>query len=75
MTEPKRILYRGVPMIEGWPEIQEPQRIMSYTHHRPHSKRKRVRVTRKLLRLAQTCDQIQVGEVVLKGSGDGFAVG
>ena len=32
MTEPKRILYRGVPMIEGWPEkIQAAQLIMSYT--------------------------------------------
>ena len=31
MTEPKRILYRGVPMIEGWPEkIKAAQHIISY---------------------------------------------
>ena len=31
MTEPKRILYRGVPMIEGWPEkIMAAQRTLSY---------------------------------------------
>jgi hypothetical protein len=30
VTEPKRILYRGVPMIEGWPEkIQAAQQIWS----------------------------------------------
>jgi hypothetical protein len=32
MNEPKRILYRGVPMIEGWPEkIQAAQKVLSYT--------------------------------------------
>ena len=32
MTEPKRILYRGVPMIEGWPDkIRAAQLIPSYT--------------------------------------------
>jgi hypothetical protein len=32
MNEPKRILYRGVPMIEGWPEkIQAAQNVLSYT--------------------------------------------
>jgi hypothetical protein len=32
VTEHKRTLYRGVPMIEGWPEkIQEAQGITSYT--------------------------------------------
>ena len=32
MNEPKRILYRGVPMIEGWPEkIQAAQQVVSYT--------------------------------------------
>jgi len=32
MTEPKRILYRGVPMIEGWPEkIAAAQRTVSLT--------------------------------------------
>ena len=32
MHEPKRILYRGVPMIEGWPEkIQAAQNVLSYT--------------------------------------------
>lgn len=30
MTQPKRILYRGVPMIEGWPErIVAAQQIVS----------------------------------------------
>jgi hypothetical protein len=32
VTTPKRILFRGVPMIEGWPEkILAAQRIHSYT--------------------------------------------
>ena len=32
MNQLKRILYRGVPMIEGWPEkIQAAQSILSYT--------------------------------------------
>ena len=32
MTEPKRVLYRGTPMIEGWPEkIRAAQKIRSYT--------------------------------------------
>ena len=32
MTEPKRVLYRGVPMIEGWPEkIEAAQNVPSYT--------------------------------------------
>jgi hypothetical protein len=32
MTEPKRILYRGVPMVEGWPEeIRAAQEIPSYS--------------------------------------------
>ncbi len=32
MNEPKRILYRGVPMIEGWPEkIKAAQELLSYT--------------------------------------------
>jgi hypothetical protein len=32
MTQPKKILYRGVPMIEGWPEkIMAAQQIMSLT--------------------------------------------
>lgn len=32
VTEAKRILYRGVPMIEGWPEkIQAAQQVASYT--------------------------------------------
>ena len=32
MNEPKRILYRGVRMIEGWPEkIQAAQNVLSYT--------------------------------------------
>ena len=32
MAESKRILYRGVPMIEGWPEkIEAAQRAPSYT--------------------------------------------
>jgi hypothetical protein len=32
MNEPKRILYRGVPMIEGWPEkIKAAQDQLSYT--------------------------------------------
>ena len=32
MTEPKRILYRGVPLIEGWPEkIQSAQRVLAWT--------------------------------------------
>jgi hypothetical protein len=31
MDEPKRILYRGVPMIEGWPEkIKAAQLVPSY---------------------------------------------
>jgi hypothetical protein len=31
VTEPERILYRGVPMIEGWPEkIQGSERVVSY---------------------------------------------
>ena len=31
MNEPKRFLYRGVPMIEGWPEkIQAAQNVLSY---------------------------------------------
>lgn len=31
MSEPKRILYRGVPMIEGWPErIMAAQQIVFY---------------------------------------------
>src|ERR1700722_898533 len=31
MNEPKRILYRGVPMIEGWPEkIRAAQNVSSY---------------------------------------------
>ena len=35
MTEPKRILYRGVPMIEGWPEkIMAAQRTLSYAQGR-----------------------------------------
>ena len=32
MNKPKRILYSGVPMIEGWPEkIQAAQNVSSYT--------------------------------------------
>jgi hypothetical protein len=32
MNAPKRILYRGVPMIEGWSEkIQAAQKVLSYT--------------------------------------------
>jgi hypothetical protein len=32
VAEQKRILYRGVPMMEGWPEkIQAAQQIVSYT--------------------------------------------
>ena len=32
MTEKKRVTYRGVPMIEGWPEkIQEAQNMMFLT--------------------------------------------
>lgn len=32
VNEPKRILHRGVPMIEGWPErIQAAQRMSSWT--------------------------------------------
>lgn len=32
MEQPKRVLYRGVPMIEGWPEkIQAAQKISHYT--------------------------------------------
>jgi len=32
MTQPKRILYRGVPMIESWPEkIEAAQSLVSYT--------------------------------------------
>jgi len=32
VNEPKRILYRGVPMIEGWPErIQAAQLVQSLT--------------------------------------------
>jgi hypothetical protein len=32
MNERKRILYRGVPMIEGWPDkIQAAQNVLSYT--------------------------------------------
>ena len=32
MAEPKRILYRGVPMIEGWPEkIAAAQNVLSYS--------------------------------------------
>jgi hypothetical protein len=32
MDEAKRILYRGVPMVEGWPEkIQAAQIVVSYT--------------------------------------------
>ena len=32
MAQPKRILYRGIPMIEGWPEkIIAAQQILSYT--------------------------------------------
>ena len=32
MTEPKNILYRGVPMMEGWPEkIMAAQQIVSLT--------------------------------------------
>jgi hypothetical protein len=32
MPERKRILYRGVPMVEGWPEkITAAQRVRSYT--------------------------------------------
>ena len=32
VTQPKRILYRGVPMIEGWPEkIQAAQQVVAYT--------------------------------------------
>jgi hypothetical protein len=31
MAQPKRILYRGVPMIEGWPEkIMAAQEIVSF---------------------------------------------
>jgi hypothetical protein len=34
MTEPKRILYRGILMSEGWPEkIEAAQNILSYTLH------------------------------------------
>ncbi len=33
MSEPKRIMYRGVPMIEGWPEkIMAAQKVLFYTH-------------------------------------------
>jgi hypothetical protein len=33
MTQPKRVLYRGVPMIEGWPEkIIAAQQIVSMHH-------------------------------------------
>jgi hypothetical protein len=32
MTEKKRILYRGVPMMEGWPDkIQAAQKLIAYT--------------------------------------------
>src|ERR1700687_2685087 len=32
MTQPKRIRYRGVPMVEGWPEkIEAAQNVLSYT--------------------------------------------
>jgi hypothetical protein len=32
MNEPKRIVYREVPMIEGWPsKIQAAQNVLSYT--------------------------------------------
>jgi hypothetical protein len=32
MTQPKRIIYRGVPMIESWPEkIEAAQSLVSYT--------------------------------------------
>jgi hypothetical protein len=32
MNEPKRIMYRGAPMIEGWPEkIRSAQKLSSYT--------------------------------------------
>jgi hypothetical protein len=32
MGQPRRILFRGVPMIEGWPEkIQAAQNVVSYT--------------------------------------------
>jgi hypothetical protein len=32
VSEPKRIIYRGVPMIEGWPQrIEDAQRVTSYT--------------------------------------------
>ena len=32
MAEPKRIFYRGVPMVEGWPaKIEAAQSIQSYT--------------------------------------------
>ena len=34
MIEPNRILYRGVRMIEGWPDkIQAAQKVLSYTLH------------------------------------------
>jgi rRNA maturation endonuclease Nob1 len=32
MPEPRRILYRGIPMIEGWPKkIVSAQNVLSYT--------------------------------------------
>jgi hypothetical protein len=32
MTEHNRVVYRGVPMIEGWPQrIQEAQNMLTYT--------------------------------------------
>jgi hypothetical protein len=32
MGDKKRIVYRGVPMVEGWPErIEEAQRILTYS--------------------------------------------
>ncbi len=48
MPEPKRILYRGVPMIEGWPEkIMSAQNVLSYTlngeSRSSHSLRRRAR--------------------------------
>lgn len=32
MSEPRQVLYRGVPMIEGWPEkIRAAQQLRTYT--------------------------------------------
>ena len=42
MTEHKRIMYRGVPMMEGWPEkIDAAQKIDSYTLDGKHFRRVR----------------------------------